>query len=101
MSKNITKKDLVDEIANRICIKDGDARPIIDEFFECIVAHLLNGERIEIRGFGAFDVQRRKGRPARNPRTGKPADIPDRIVPILRFSRAVKDGVALRLKFPV
>lgn len=93
MATNITKKNLIDDIVDRTFIKEPQVRPVVEEFLKAVERHLLKGERIEIRGFGTFSVQRRKGRPARNPRTGEQAAIPGRFVPILKFSPSVRAGV--------
>lgn len=98
MATNITKKNLIDDIVDRTFIKEPQVRPVVEEFLKAVERHLLKGECIEIRGFGTFSVQRRKGRPARNPRTGEQAAIPERFIPILKFSPSVRESVDRKQK---
>ncbi len=53
----------------------------------------MRGGHIEIRSFGTFKVQHRKARAARNPRTGKPVQVPPRVVPIFKPSRHLRGRV--------
>ena len=96
MARNITKKDLVDGIVYRTDIPVGQVKQAVECLLASMAAHLIKGETIEIRGFGTFAVQRRKARPARNPRTGSLAQVPRRLVPVLKFSPAVRIAVAKR-----
>jgi nucleoid DNA-binding protein len=96
MTLNITKKDIVDAIVYRTDIPAGQVKSAVECLLSSMAAHLIKGETIEIRGFGTFFVQRRKARPARNPRTGAKAPVPRRLVPVLRFSPAVRSAVAKR-----
>ena len=93
MGKNVTKKDLIVEVAERTSFTATDVRPMVEALLQSITGALLRGCTIEIRGFGTFAVRRRKGRPARNPHTGEALSIPERRVPVLQFSQAVREAV--------
>jgi integration host factor subunit beta len=56
---------------------------------------LAHGERIEIRGFGAFSVRRRRSRIGRNPLTGDPVALPDRHVPHFKAGKELRERVNL------
>lgn len=94
--RNIVKKDLVADVAARTGISEGHVKDIVEAFMGQITAHLSHNRPIELRGFGTFSCRRRKGRPALNPRTKALVRIPDRLVPVLRFSPSVKDRVTVK-----
>lgn len=70
--KTATKKELIHAIAQDKKIHPSDARQIIQAFLDKIIASLANGERLEFRDFGVFEVVKRKQKIGRNP---KKADI--------------------------
>ena len=59
----------------------GDVEKIVAEFFNAVTAHLAEGGRVEIRGFGVFTTRARDARTGRDPRTGKPVQVNARRVP--------------------
>ena len=69
-----------------------DVERIVNAIFNEISQTLAEGRRVELRGFGAFSVQRRKERTGRNPRTGDSVNVEEKYIP--RF----KTGKELRLK---
>lgn len=94
MAKNITKKDLVLDIADGSNLSRETIQGIVEAFLDFVKFHISKGQTIEIRGFGTFSLKRRKRRPARNPRTGEPVALLDRYAPSLRFSDSFRDLVA-------
>lgn len=94
MGRNITKKDLIDGIVSKTGINARHVRRVSIEFLNAICLHLARHERIEIREFGVFSVMRRKRRMARNPRTGAPAEVPERYAPVFKFSPSVLKKVS-------
>jgi len=90
---NITKQDLVTDIAVATGISQKHTKIVINGFFDFLVFHLNRGDSIELRGFGTFSVKSRKGRPVRNPRTGQEYQLADRIVPTLKFCDRIKDAI--------
>lgn len=72
-----TKKDLVEQVSERLQLKKEDVFPVIDQIFVTMRESLVNGDRIEIRGFGVFEVKDTKARTsARNPRTSRLVYVP-------------------------
>lgn len=61
---------------------------VVDIFFDEIAERLIEGGRVELRGFGAFSTREREARQGRNPRTGATVDVPAKRVP---FFKAGKD----------
>ena len=90
----MTKADLVERIYEETGLTKKDIALVVDQLIEVISASLSKGKNIEIRGFGSFKVKERKGRIARNPRTGEPVEVPNRMVPVFKPSKELKNRVA-------
>ncbi len=87
------KSELVQRIADRNPhLYQRDVESIVNAILDEIVGALANGNRVELRGFGAFAVKKREGRVGRNPRTGASVTVDQKVVP------AFKTGKELRLK---
>ena len=72
-----TKKELVEQVSERLDMKKEDIFTIIDQTFVTMRESLIHGDRIEIRGFGVFEVKDTKARTsARNPRTSALVYVP-------------------------
>ncbi len=75
----ITKKDLAQAVADAVNCRNGLALKMVDSLFEAMRETLIEGNRIEIRGFGVLEVKDTKPKPAaRNPRTGELVYVPAR-----------------------
>ena len=74
------KSDLVHRIyrQNRH-LSPRDAEKIVNALLEAITSAMARGDRVEIRGFGAFSVRQRKARPGRNPKTGVPVQVEEKV----------------------
>ncbi len=72
----MTKKDIVAEVVNRTGLSKTEAEVAVETVVETMKRSMERGERIEVRGFGVFDIRPRKTRVGRNPRTGKEVIIP-------------------------
>lgn len=94
--RNIVKKDLVTDVAACTGISEGHVKDVVEAFMAQITSYLSHNRTIELRGFGTFSCRRRKGRPALNPRTKEIVRIPDRLVPVLRFSASVRERVTIK-----
>ncbi len=64
-----------------------DVERIIDTIFDEIVGSLASGNRVELRGFGAFSVKKRDARQGRNPRTGQIVDVAEKRVPFFKTGK--------------
>lgn len=93
---NITKKDLVTNVAACTGISKDHVKGVVEAFMGEIITCLSRNRTIEIRGFGTFSCKRRKGRPALNPRTKEVVHIPERLAPTLRFSEAVQKRITIK-----
>jgi integration host factor subunit beta len=88
----LNKSDLIIKIANlNTSIYQKDATKIVNVFFDTITKALSRNERVELRGFGVFDVKKRKARIARNPKNGDAVAVPEKKVPYFRMGKGMKD----------
>ncbi len=88
----MNKSDLIIKIANlNPSIYQKDATKIVNVFFETITKALSRSERVELRGFGVFDVKKREARIARNPKNGAVVAVPAKSVPYFRMGKGMKD----------
>ena len=72
----MTKAELIERVAVATDVTKKQAEAIVDTIFEAIIRSLKGGQKIELRGFGVFQVKPRKRGIGRNPRTGKEVRIP-------------------------
>ena len=70
-----------------------DASKIVNVFFDTISEAISRGERVELRGFGVFDVKVREARIARNPKNGQAVAVPAKKVPFFRMGKDMKDRI--------
>lgn len=98
---NVTKLELCKRIARKMGYKQvQDVKPIIETFLDEILQVLSENQRIEIRGFGAFSVKKRKPRIGRNPRTGETVNIPEYKAPSFKFSKEAQNCFETKLTVP-
>ena len=89
----MVKSELIARLAERNPhLYQRDVERIVTAIFEEISAALARGDRVELRGFGAYSVKRRSARMARNPRTGEAVHVAEKHVPFF------KTGKELRLR---
>ena len=68
-----------------------DVERIVNTVFEEITDAMARGERVELRGFGAFSVKKRDARVGRNPRTGEAVDVDAKSVPFFKTGKLLRD----------
>ena len=68
-----------------------DVKRIVNTVFDEITNAMANGDRVELRGFGAFSVKRRDARVGRNPRTGASVDVEEKHVPFFKTGKLLRD----------
>ena len=76
LEDGLIKLDIINEVVNKTGITKTKAEMAVETVFECMKRALGQGERIELRGFGIFNVRPRKTGIGRNPRTGAEVAIP-------------------------
>lgn len=90
----MTKAELVDRVAARTGLTKKDSAVAIDAVFDSITEGLAKGEKVQLVGFGSFEVRNRPARAGRNPQTGAAIRIPAKRAPIFRAGKLLKDAVA-------
>jgi len=68
-----------------------DVEKIVNTIFDEITEAMARGDRVELRGFGAFSVKSRDARTGRNPRTGDPVDVEEKNVPFFKTGKLLRD----------
>lgn len=68
-----------------------DVERIVNTVFEEIIDAMARGDRVELRGFGAFSVKKRDARTGRNPRTGEAVDVEEKHVPFFKTGKLLRD----------
>ena len=68
-----------------------DVERIVNTVFEEVTTAMARGDRVELRGFGAFSVKKRDARQGRNPRTGETVDVEEKHVPFFKTGKLLRD----------
>lgn len=68
-----------------------DVERIVNTIFEEIIEAMAEGDRVELRGFGAFSVKKRDARLGRNPRTGEAVEVEEKHVPFFKTGKLLRD----------
>ncbi|MBU5466584.1 HU family DNA-binding protein [Virgibacillus sp. MSJ-26] len=89
----MNKTDLVNAVAEKSELSKKDAGKAVDSVFETIMDSLSKGEKVQLIGFGNFEVRERAARKGRNPQTGEEIEIPASKVPAFKAGKALKDSV--------
>jgi len=89
----MNKTDLINEVAERSELSKKDAAKAVDAVFETVMDSLSKGERVQIIGFGNFEVRDRSARKGRNPQTGEEIQIPASKVPAFKAGKALREAV--------
>jgi len=88
--EKLTKAEIIEQIHPHVKVSKKAIHTILDLFFAEIKNGLLEDKVIELRGFGTFEVKLRKGRKARNPKTGDSVQVSDHGVAVFRPGRELK-----------
>ena len=97
----MTKSDLIELVANKLHLPKGKAELIVNCIFESMEESLKKGERIEIRGFGSFEIRHYKAYEGRNPRTGDPVGVQPKRLPFFKVGKELKERVNEAIQKPV
>lgn len=88
----MTRSELIAQLAQaNPHLRPPDVELIVTTIFDEIIAALARGDRVELRGFGAFSVKRRDGRTGRNPRTGEAVEVDEKHVPFFKTGKLLRD----------
>ena len=87
------KAEIVDRVAKKTQLTKKDVSATVEALFETIQEALKAGEKVQVIGFGNFEVRERAARKGRNPQTGKEIKIKASKVPAFKAGKALKDAV--------
>jgi len=90
----ITKKELIDRIADGTGHKRVQVKKVVQEFLNEIISELGKGNRLEFRDFGVFETKVRKARKAQNPKTLEPVEVPEKRTVKFKVGRLMKAKLA-------
>lgn len=97
-TKTVTKKDLVDRIADRTGNRRVIVKQIVQEFLDDIIRELGEGNRLEFRDFGVFEIRSRAARVAQNPKTMEKVRVPGKRTVKFKIGRLMKEQLFSDLK---
>jgi integration host factor subunit beta len=88
----MTKSELIQRIAEmNPHLYQRDVERIVSTIFDEITEALARGDRVELRGFGAFSVKHRGARIGRNPRTGEPVPVEEKVTPFFKTGKQLRE----------
>ncbi len=89
----MNKTELVANVAEKAGLTKKDAEKALAAVLESVQQALIEGDRVQLIGFGTFEVKERAARMGRNPQTGKDMEIPASKAPVFKAGKALKDAV--------
>jgi DNA-binding protein HU-beta len=92
--KGMNKSELITMAAQNAGMARKDAERVINAAIDAMTAALVNGDKVQLSGFGSFEVKDREARIGRNPHTKETVEIPATKVPVFKASKALRDNVA-------
>lgn len=89
----MNKAELIATIAEKTGMTKKDAERVVSATFEAITDTLQKGDKVQVSGFGSFEVKTREARVGRNPRTKEEVQIPATRLPAFKASKTLKDKI--------
>ena len=89
----MTKKEIVKTISDETGLNQQQIKQVVQLTFDSIIATLIEEGRIELRNFGVFQVRPRAARKARNPRTGRQVEVPEKFVVSFKPGKIMEERV--------
>lgn len=90
----ITKREVAERVAKKTGQPQLAVKQIIQVFFDEVITDMIQGNRLEFRDFGVFEVIKRKPRTGRNPKTGQKVGVPAKRVVTFKMGKLMKERVA-------
>ena len=89
----MNKSELVELVSERATVTKKQAEALVNAMFNTITKGLVEGKRVEIRGFGSFRSKSYKAYIGRNPRTGEPIEVPSKRLPTFKAGKELREQV--------
>ena len=90
----MNKAELINSVAAAADVSRKEAEAVVSGTFDPSTAALKDGDKVQLVGFGSFEVKKRAARVGRNPKTKESIEIPASVVPVFKAGKALKDAVA-------
>ena len=90
----MNKAELINAVAAATEFSKKDAEAAVTATLEAITSALKDGDKVQLVGFGSFEVKKRAARVGRNPKTNDTIEIPASVVPVFKAGKPLKDAVA-------
>ena len=87
----MNRTDLIKQVHKAIGVPLKKSEVVVGAIFDHIVRALRSGDKVEIRGFGAFHTRERRARVARNPTTGDRIEVPPKKIPFFKMSKELRE----------
>jgi len=94
----MNKTELVANVAEKAGLTKKDAEKAVNALFASVEEALVSGDKVQMIGFGTFEVKARAARSGRNPQTGEPIKIPASKNPVFKAGKALKEAVNVSKK---
>jgi len=91
--RNMTKSQLIEELSTRLKLSKGKAQVTVNTVFDALRDAMIREERIEIRGFGSFEVRHYDSYEGRNPRTGVPVHVAPKKLPFFKAGKELRERI--------
>lgn len=89
----MNKNELIHAVAEKTALSKKDCEAAVSAMFDAITESLVQGEKVQLVGFGSFEVKQRAERVGRNPKTKEAIQIPASKAPVFKPGKALKDAV--------
>jgi DNA-binding protein HU-beta len=89
----LNKAEFISEVSSQAHLTKKDTETVVNAFVTTIEEALKNGDKVQLVGFGTFEVRQRQARPGRNPQTGDTIEIAAAKVPAFKAGKALKQSV--------
>ena len=90
----MNKAELINAVAEKASLSKKDSEAAVSAMLDAVTAALRDGEKVQLVGFGSFEVKKREARVGRNPETKEAIQIPASTVPTFKAGKALKDAVS-------
>ena len=90
----MNKNELIAAVAERANLTKKDSEIAVSAVIDAITDALCDGDKVQLVGFGSFEVKKREARVGRNPKTKEAIEIPATKVPVFKAGKLLKDSVA-------
>jgi len=89
----VNKAELISVMAEKSGLTKKDSEKALNSFIEAVEEALVKGDKVQLVGFGTFEVRERSARKGRNPQTGEEIDIPAASVPAFKAGKALRESI--------